>query len=146
MQSIREQILQAISTRLEPVAAGQGAGFWRAPTIALTRDLAPALLLFPESDAVARRINDRVERQLSIRLVAVVRDAGDQRPELLADHLLVEAHAALMVERTLGGIALGIQEIDTDWDIEDADGGAAAMPVRYQVAYRTMVGSLADCG
>ncbi len=65
---------------------------------------------------------------------------------LLADRLLVAAHATIMANQSLGGLCLGIQEIDTDWDVEDADGGAAAMPVRYQVVYRTRAGHLAESG
>jgi hypothetical protein len=79
-------------------------------------------------------------------LVAVVRDTAGESPEALADRLLVAAHAAIMSDQSLGGLSLGIQEVDTDWDIEDADGGAAAMPVRYQVIYRTRVGHLAESG
>ena len=57
--SIREQILQAITGTLAPVAVAQGAQLLRSPTTAVPREGAPALLVFPESDTISERPNDR---------------------------------------------------------------------------------------
>ena len=46
----------------------------------------------------------------------------------------------------LGGTTLGLQELDCDWDIEDADATAAAIPARYQITYRTLVHDLTAQG
>ena len=46
--SIREQILQAVTVLLAPVAALQGAQVLRSPTTGVTREQSPALLIFPE--------------------------------------------------------------------------------------------------
>lgn len=54
-----------------------------------------------------------------------------------ADQLLVAAHAALLADPNLGGLALGISEVDCDWEAEDADAGAVALPARYEIRYRT---------
>ena len=136
-QSIREQILQALMATLAPIATAQGATLLRSPVHGVPREASPALLLFPESDAIVARPNDRVERQLVVRLVALAREARSVPPETRADQILVAAHAALFHNANLGGLALGLRELDCEWDVEDADAGAAALPARYQITYRT---------
>ena len=105
-----------------------------------------ALLVFPESDTIVERPNDRVERQLVVRLVALAREAGAMPPEALADQLLVAAHAALFSNANFNGLALGLKELDSEWDVEDADATAAAVPARYQITYRTRFHDLASQG
>lgn len=145
-QSIREQILQALVTQLQPVATACGAQLLRSPTSGVTRESSPALLLFPESETISERANDRVERQLVIRLVALARASPNEAAETVADRLLVAAHRALFADANLGGLCLSLQELDADWDVEDADATAAALPARYQITYRTLVHDLTQKG
>jgi hypothetical protein len=145
-QSIREQILQALMTTLAPVATAQGATLLRSPVHGVPCGASPALLLFPESDAIVARPNDWVERQLVVRLVALAREARSTSPEALADQILVAAHAALVHNANLGGLALGLREPDCEWDVEDADAGAAALRARYQITYRTQFHDLTRQG
>jgi hypothetical protein len=144
--SIREQILQAVTGLLLPVANAEGSHVLRSPTTGITREQSPALLLFPESDAITQRPNDRVERQLVVRLLALARETGTEAPEAIADRLLVAAHAALFADLNLGGLALGIKELDCEWDVEDADATATAIPARYQITYRTLAHDIAHQG
>lgn len=144
--SIREQILRAVLEAVGPVVTGLGATLHRSPTLALPREQCPALLVFPESDSILERANDRVTRDLVIRLVALTRAVPPASPETEADRLLTAAHAALMADGTLGGLALGIREQDCEWEVEDADGDAAALPARYQIRYRTLARDLATLG
>ena len=146
MNSIRERCLQAVVGRLAPVAQAQSATFHRSPPTGIHREQSPALLLFPESDAITRQVNDRVERQLVVRLVALARETGTEAPESVADRLLVAAHAVLFADPNLGGLCLGIRELDCEWDVEDADATAAAIPARYQITYRTLVTDLSTQG
>lgn len=144
--SIREQILQAAVGLLAPVAASAGAQVRRSPLTGITREQSPALLVFPESDAITQRPNDRVERDLVVRVVALARETGSDTPEVIADRLLVAAHAALLSNANLGGLCLGIRELDCEWDVEDADATAAAIPSRYQITYRTLAADLSIQG
>ena len=141
--SLREQLLQALVARLASVAATGGASLLRSPTLALPRELGPALLLFPESEVITDRANDRVTRELTVRLTALAR--GDDAAEV-ADRLLVAAHGALFTDVNFGGLALGIKELDTEWDLEDADATACAVPARYRITYRTLVSDLSTPG
>ena len=144
--SIRERLLQEIVNRLSPLAQAEGAQIKRSPTTAISRDASPALLLFPEAESIAQRANDRIERHLIVRLVAMARETSGEAAEVIADRLQVAAHAALFSDVNFGGLCIGLQQLDCEWDIEDADATAAAIPTRYQVTYRTLVHDLTAQG
>ena len=146
MNSIRERILQALASRLGPIAQGEGAQILRSPTTAVTREASPALLIFPEAESIAQRANDRIERHLTVRVVALARATEVETAESIADRLQVAVHAALFADPGFGGLCLALQELDCDWDIEDADATAAAIPSRYQITYRTLVHDLTAQG
>jgi len=137
--SVRERLLEALMAALTPVAAAKGATFLRSPTLALPREQSPALLLFPEGDAITERANDRVTRELTVRLTALARGEDGA---VVADRLLVAAHCALFADVNLGGLALGLKELDTEWELEDADATACAIPARYRITYRTLQSDL----
>ena len=145
-KSIREQILQAVMGLLVPITAAQGARLLRSPPTGVSREQSPALLVFPESDAITQRLNDRVERALVVRVVALARETAGDAPEMIADRLLVATHAALFGDANLGGLCLDIKELDCEWDVEDADATAAAIPARYQITYRTFTVDLSIRG
>lgn len=145
MQSIREQIIASVVTKLTPVAALQGATIRRQPTVPTDRAKLPALLVFPESESV-HRVNDRAERELVLRIVALAAGTNTETPEPIADRLLVAAHSALMADVNLGGLALNLEETDCDWQQDDADMEAAALPARYRVTYRTFAHDLTQKG
>ena len=141
--SIRERILQALVARLNPVAIDQAATVWRTPSVAITRDQCPALVVFPESESLADRANDRVTRELTVRITALARAVPPVNPETQADALLCAAHAALMSDVNLGGLALGVREVESEWEVDDADGVAASTSARYQITYRTLIADIA---
>lgn len=141
MNSIRELILRELVTRC--ATAVTPAPVLRFPTIPVTREASPALLLFVEGDTITAHANALVDRQLIVRLVALAR--GDDAFDT-ADRLVVAAHAALMADTNLGGLALGLREIDCEWDAEDADAGAATTPARYEIRYRTLAADLTRHG
>ncbi|MHB1369259.1 MAG: hypothetical protein ACYCW7_03505 [Pseudomonadaceae bacterium] len=132
MNSIRERILREVVARL--TAGVAPTPVLRFPIIPVARDASPALLLFAEGDSITAHANNLVDRLLMVRLVAVARgdDAFDQ-----ADLAVVAAHAVLMSDTNLGGLALALREVDCEWDPEDADAGAVALPARYEIRYRT---------
>ena len=144
--SIRERILLAVLAAVRPAAEGLGATLHRSPTVAIGREHCPALVVFPESEAITERANDLVTRELTIRLVALARAVPPASPETEADRLLTAAHRALMADGNLGGLALGIREQDCEWEVEDADAVAAAIPARYRITYRTLANDLSIQG
>ena len=144
--SIREQLLLALLAAVRPAVTALGATLHRSPTVALTREQCPALVVFPEGEAITERANDRVTRELMVRLVALARAVPPVAPETAADQLLTAAHAALLADGNLGGLALGVRELDCEWEVEDADAVAAAIPARYRITYRTLARDLAIPG
>lgn len=136
--SLRERILVAVLDAVRPPLQALGASVHRSPTVAMTREQSPALVVFPETDAITERANDRVTRLLTIRLVALARGVPPAVPESEADRLLTAAHAALMKDGTLGDLALGIREQDGEFEIEEADDLVVALPARYAITYRTL--------
>lgn len=142
MISRREAIVREIVARI--AAAVSPIAVLRQPTVAIPRERTPAVILTVESDNPAKRANDRMERELVVRLTALARDAVDGFA--VADDLVCRAHAALMNEPTLGGLSLGIAEMEADWQAEDADLDAVAMPATYRITYRTLVSDISQGG
>ena len=142
VNSIREQILQAIVAVLTPVATKRAASVWRTPSVSITREQCPALVVFPESESLGDRANDRVTRELTVRITALARAVPPDIAETQADALLCAAHAALMSDVNLGGLALGVREVESEWEVDDADGVAASTSARYQISYRTLIADI----
>ena len=69
--SIRERILLAVMAAVRPSVEALGATLHRSPTVAISREQCPALVVFPETEAITERANDRVTRELTVRLVAL---------------------------------------------------------------------------
>jgi hypothetical protein len=142
MTSLRERIVREVMARclvaLAPVAV------LRQPTVAVPRERSPALVLSVESDAPVKRANDRMERELVLRLTGLARDPADGYA--VADDLVCRAHAALFADATLGGLALGLAEAEADYQAEDADLDAIAIPAVYRINYRTLVHNQASPG
>ena len=146
VNSIREQILLAALAAVRPHVESLGATLHRSPTVAISREQCPALALFPESESITERANDRVTRELIVRVVALARSVPPAIPETEADRLLIAAHAALMADGNLGGLVLGIREQECEWEVEDADAVAVALPARYRITYRTLANDLSTPG
>ena len=142
MISRRELLIRAVIGCCQ--AAVTPATVLRQPTIAIARDQTPALVLAIVSDAPVKRSNDRMERELVVRLTSYVRDPTDGYA--VADDLLCKAHLALLTESTLGGLALSISEQEADYQIEDADVDAVAIPATYRITYRTLVFDISQGG
>lgn len=145
MQSIREQIIKKIVAKLTLAATAQGATLQRQPTIPTDRARLPALLVFPELETV-QRINECSERELVLRIVALAIGTATEKPESIADRLLVAAHGALMIDANLDGLAQSLEELDCEWQQDDADMAMAAMPARYRITYRTLIHDLTQKG
>jgi len=47
-----------------------------------------------------------------------------------------------MLDVNLGGLALGVREVEAEWDVDDADAVAASTSARYQISYRTLIADI----
>lgn len=141
-QSRREQIIREVMARLQ--AAIAPVNVLRQPTAAIPRERTPALILVVLSDAPVRRSNERMERELMLQCIGHARDPTDGYA--VADDLLCKAHRVLQAEPTLGGLALGLAEQEADYQVEDADVDAVAIPATYRITYRTLVSDISQGG
>ena len=141
-QSRREQIIREVVTRCQ--AAIAPTTVLRQPTFAVQREQTPILLVAVVSDAPVKRCNDRMERELALRIIGHARDHTDGYA--LADDLLCRAHVALLADATLGGLALSLAEMEADYQMEDADVEAIAIPAFYRITYRTLVSDISQGG
>lgn len=142
MISRREQIVREVVARC--TAAVAPVAVLRQPVTAIPRERTPALIVVIESDNPVKRANDRMERDLIVRVTGFARDPVDGYA--VADDLVCRAHAALMIDPALGDLALGIAEMEADWQAEDADMEAVAIPATYRITYRTFVTDLTSKG
>ena len=152
--SVRERLLQLLVARLTPVAAALGATVHRSPANPLPPEQCPSLLVFGESDGIVERSNDRATRELTVRVVALSSipaaglplDDTSSAAEAEADRLLVAAHAALYVDVNFSGLALGLKELDMQWELDEAEVLICALPSRYCITYRTLLHDLTQVG
>ncbi|MBD3805436.1 MAG: hypothetical protein IE919_19720 [Thioclava sp.] len=142
MISRREQIVREVVARC--TAAVAPVAVLRQPVTAIPRERTPALIVVVESDNPVKRANDRMERELVVRLVGLARDPA--HGYLVADDMICRAHAAMFADSTLGGLAIGIIEAEADWQAEDADIDAIAIPASYRITYRTLVSDISQGG
>ena len=142
MISRRELLIRAVMGCCQ--AAVTPATVLRQPTTAIARDQTPALVLAIVSDAPVKRSNDRMERELVFRLTSYARDPTDGYA--VADDLLCKTHLALLADTTLGGLVLSLTEMEADYQAEDADVEAIAIPAIYRITYRTLVSDISQGG
>lgn len=127
--STRETVLAAIAAQLSGVAGGRVYRSRREQIDAL-----PAVVIEPVSAEATEVVLGAVDHELTV-AVAVL--ANGETPDGAADATLVDVHAALVADRSLGlgnGVTL-LPGFSTDWDFEAFDFVRAEN--RYRVVYAT---------
>lgn len=138
MPSKREQILSAVATLLTG-ATPAGANVFRSRVTAIGRGDAPAIIVRPEEDIPEKQFAGMV---ISTAAVAIdVYTRGDV-PDQLADPIIVAAHAWIMADPTLGGLASLTLQGPAKWESHEADQTAGFATFIYHVRYTTKVSDL----
>lgn len=137
MASREEQILAHIATILD-AAAGIGT-VYRSRVEAFARDEAPALIVEPAGSRCQEVSTCKLDWTLD---VAVVVHTRGSVPDTLADPIRVSAHAILMADRTLGGLAINIMPTSSDPQRDKADLTSLWQVNTYQVRFRTAAATL----
>ena len=83
-----------------------------------------------------------------VELLGIADDDAARGAEFARRHAtrFYPSYAALLADRNLGGLCLGIREQECEWDVEDADAVAATIPARYAITYRTLDTDLSTKG
>jgi hypothetical protein len=134
--SVREAVLAKFKTVL--LAATQtpaGANVYRSRLEALTSSMLPAIIVRPgQNDIPNEDTNGKVNREFDVEILVLTE--GDV-PDSLADPTIISAHAKIMADRTLGGLAIDIYEGRTSWRFDQAEKDSVEVSILYVVRYRT---------
>jgi len=140
MTTKREQILSQIATTLASTAGVSGR-VYRSRVTAAARAESPMIVIEPVTDA-ARQLTSlpKLDGRMRVRVTVVVRS---QTPDTDADSIIESMHSLLMSDLTVGGYAIDIQPVLTEFQFLDADQPAGVISNEYDVLYRTAVDNLA---
>jgi len=139
MTTKREQILTAITTALASTS-GVGGRVYRSRVTAMQRAESPAIVIEPISDTPTQNTSlPTLDWRMRVRVNIIVR--GDM-PDQLADPIVADMHAKMVVDLTLGGYAIDVQPDEVTFNLFDADQPAGVISNDYIVQYRTTVASL----
>jgi hypothetical protein len=139
MATKREQILEAIKTALTG-SATLGATVYRSRVTPLARGESPAVIVEPVRNDVEQNTSlPTLDHSMQVRVAVIVRG---EIPDQLADPVIDAAHAAIMADLTLGGLAIDVQPGETEFTMQDADQPVGVIFSIYIVRYRTSVGDL----
>lgn len=131
-----EQIVAAVHTLLGPVGT-----CYRSRVEAFTRNEAPAIVVEPGPTQPPEEISGcKLDWQQAITIAVYTRGAV---PDQLASPIIRNVHAALMADRTLGGLAIDIMPGPQDPQLASADQPACWYVLTYQVRFRTSITDLA---
>lgn len=132
MASIREQILQSLTTKLAATAGVRAV--YRSRAEAFGRAEAPVLVVQPGPGRASRVTTCKLHHTLEVDVIVHVRG---NTPEMLADPIIISAHALLMADTTIGGLAVDIVPTNSDPQIEPADLTSLWWVNTYEVQFRT---------
>jgi hypothetical protein len=136
MASKGEQITNAVAVLLAGTDGVNGRVF-RDRWEALARDEMPAIVVQPQSEDPQINAIPYSDRSLALSVDILI----SGRPlATLADPIRVDAHALLMADRTLGGLAQNITEGTAQWDAESGEIGVLRVP--YRVTFRSLTTDL----
>lgn len=130
--SIREEILSTLKALLID-ATDAGDSVFRSRATALERQLSPAIVVRWSNDDPREKLGrDAQSRDLEAVIEIVTR--GDE-PDALADPLLVQVHALIFADPTLGGRADGCVPGAVSFEEDDADQTAGVTSATYVFKY-----------
>lgn len=138
MASKRETILQRIVTALAGTA-GVGSRIYRSRVEPLARGEAPAIVVEPVSDSATQDTLGTLQWTMTVRVAVIVRGAV---PDQLADPVMVDVHAKLMSDATLGGYVIDMLPTTVSFEAIEADQPAGVVSAEFAVIYRTALGAL----
>jgi len=133
MASIRESILAYIKGATLAGTAGVGTKIYRSRADSFTPDEAPALNVLIDNEQPNEDTIGKVNADMHIEVQVYHRGS---EPDRLADPIVLDVHARMMADTTLGGIAFDVTEDGTSWDFNEADKTALVVRMRYIVRYR----------
>ena len=139
MTTKRENILAAVKTALTGTT-GVGARIYRTRVDPVARAESPAIIIQPIRDVPTQNASHvTLDWTLTVRVTVIERaDIPDQA----ADDTVESLHSNIMSDLTLGGYAIDIQPVRTEFQFIEADKPSALISCEYEIRYRTEVDDL----
>jgi len=132
MASIREQILSSLATTL---ASTSGVvAVYRSRAEAFSRAEAPSLVISPGPGRCQRVTTCKLQWTMDVQIVV---HARGNTPDSLIDPIITSAHALIMADTTIGGLAIDIVPSNDDPQIDQADMNSIWWVHTYEVQFRT---------
>ena len=132
MASIREQILSSLTTTLGSTAGVTAV--YRSRAVAIARAEAPVLIVQPGPGRSQRHSTCKLHHTMDVEVIVHTRG---NIPDQLADPIIVSAHALIMADTTIGGLAVDIVPTNSDPQIDPGDLSSMWWVHTYEVQYRT---------
>ena len=139
MTTKRESILAAIKTALANTT-GVGTRIYRTRVDPVARAESPAIIIQPVRDVATQNTSlPTLDWTMTVRITVIERS---DVPDQAADDTIESLHAKVMSDLTLGGYAIDVQPVRTEFEFIEADKPAALISCEYEVRYRTEVDDL----
>lgn len=141
MTTKRENILAAIRTALTDTV-GVGTRIYRTRVDPVSRDESPAIVIQPVRDTSEQNTSlPTLDCTLTVRITVIERaDIADQA----ADDTVESLHSKIMADLSLGGHAIDVQPVRTEFEFIEADKPVGLISCEYEIRYRTQVDDLSQ--
>tara|TARA_R100001510_G_C7484228_1_gene94880 strand:+ start:50 stop:475 length:426 start_codon:yes stop_codon:yes gene_type:complete len=135
----RENILASIKTTLANTT-GVGTRIYRSRVEPLSRGESPAIVIEPISDDADQNTSmPTLDWTLRIRVSVIERSSI---PDQAADDTIESLHSKIMSDLTVGGYAIDVQPVRTEFEFIEADQPLGVISNEYEIRYRTQVADL----
>ena len=139
MTTKRENILAQIKTTLANTT-GVSTRIYRSRVEPLSRGESPAIVIEPISDDADQNTSmPTLDWTLRIR-VSVIERASI--PDQEADDTIESLHSKIMSDLTVGGYAIDVQPVRTEFEFIEADEPLGVISNEFEIRYRTHVADL----
>jgi hypothetical protein len=139
MTTKRENILATIKTTLADTT-GVGTRIYRSRVEPLSRGESPAIVIEPISDDADQNTSmPTLDWTLRIRVSVIERSSI---PDQAADDTIESLHSKIMSDLTVGGYAIDVQPVRTEFEFIEADQPLGVISNEYEIRYRTEVADL----
>ena len=139
MTTKRENILASIKSTLANTT-GVGTRIYRSRVEPRSRGESPAIVIEPISDDADQNTSmPTLDWTLRIR-VSVIERASI--PDQEADDTIESLHSKIMSDLTVGGYAIDVQPVRTEFEFIEADQPLGIISNEFEIRYRTQVADL----
>lgn len=132
MPSKREQIMLRLVSVLTPTA-GISNRVFRADPEGANRDDIPCINLGWSAEQPSPETVPQMERTLTVQVSVLTR--GDT-PDALADPIIADAHARIMADAQLTGLAIDTRLESASFEVVSADQSAGKLTHEYSIKFR----------